>query len=213
MTCDAMNLKNKLAVTATILAVMAVVIAQPAHAQAITTRTDQASYTPGGAGTFYITVVNQSPTQTLEIRNITIYFPWAGYVDGKWAAGSNITNNLSPYQVLTTSASPGGGNIYLYSVQFTIPSWYGALNGNSNCPGGTTSTRYGIYSGCVLLGTNTNNLRYETTSFSISMAIPTYEAPSFMTQIIPTATFAVLVVSTGILFMAWTSLKRIEPKK
>ncbi|TMI37823.1 hypothetical protein E6H23_11120 [Candidatus Bathyarchaeota archaeon] len=69
-----MNLKNKLAVTATILAVMAVVIAQPAHAQAITTRTDQASYTPGGAGTFYITVVNQSPTQTLEIRTFSSLF-------------------------------------------------------------------------------------------------------------------------------------------
>ena len=208
-----MNLKNKLAVTATILTVMAVVIAQPAHAQAITTRTDQASYTPGGAGTFYITVVNQSPTQTLEIRNITIYFPWAGYVDGKWAAGGNVSFNLSPYQVLTTSGSPGGGNIYLYNVQFTIPSWHGSFIGGSSCPGGNTSTRYGIYAGCVLLGTNTNGLRYETTSFSISMAIPTYEAPSFMTQIIPTATFAVLVVSTGILFMAWTSLKRLESKK
>ena len=208
-----MNLKSKLAVTATILTVMAVVIAQPGHAQAITTRTDQASYTPGGAGTFYITVVNQSPTQTLEIRNITIYFPWAGYVDGKWAAGGNVSFNLSPYQVLTTSGSPGGGNIYLYNVQFTIPSWYGSFIGGSSCPGGNTSTRYGIYAGCVLLGTNTNGLRYETTSFSISMAIPTYEAPSFMTQIIPTATFAVLVVSTGILFMAWTSLKRLESKK
>src|SRR2546427_11743982 len=83
------------------------------------------------------------------------------------------------------------------------PSWYGSFIGGSSCPGGSTSTRYGIYAGCVLLGTNTNGLRYETTSFSISMAIPTYEAPSFMTQIIPTATFAVLVVSTGVLFMAW----------
>src|SRR5207245_8706680 len=119
-----MNLKNKLAVTATILAVMAVVIAQPAHAQAITTRTDQASYTPGGAGTFYLTVVNQSPTQTLEIRNITIYFPWAGYIDGKWAAGSNVTFNLSPYQVLTTSGSPGGRHLYLNNLQFTLHSCY-----------------------------------------------------------------------------------------
>ncbi|HZD13320.1 MAG TPA: hypothetical protein VE177_07370, partial [Candidatus Binatus sp.] len=198
-------MKNKLAVVAAILAVFAVAIAQPAHAQSITTRTDQASYTPGGSGTLYITVVNQSPTQTLEIRNITIYFPWAGYIDGKWASGGNVSYNLSPYQVLTTSASPGGGNIYLYNVQFTIPSWYGSF-GSSNCPGGSTSTRYGVYAGCVLLGTNTNGLRYESMSFGVSMAIPTYQAPSFIDTLLPTATFAVLVVSTGLIFMAWTSL-------
>src|SRR3989442_14153403 len=127
-----MNLKNKLAVPATILAVMAVVLAPPPLAQAITTRTDQASYTPGGAGTFYITVVNQSPTQTLEIRNITIYFPWAGYVDGKSVAGSNVLFNLSPYQVLTTSVSPGACSLYLCIVQVTIPSWYCSfISGNS----------------------------------------------------------------------------------
>ena len=207
-----MNLKNKLAVTATILAVLAVAIAQPAHAQSITTRTDQASYTPGGTGTLYITIVNQSPTTTLEIRNLTIYFPWAGYVDGKWASGGNVSYNLSPYTVLTTSGSPGGGNIFLYNTAFTIPSWFGAFAG-TNCPGGTTSTRYGIYAGCILLGTNGNGLRYETMSFSMSMAIPTYNAPSFIDMIIPTATFGILVVSTGLLFAAWTSLKRLETKK
>src|SRR2546422_5688971 len=116
-----MNLKNKLAVTATILAVMAVVIAQPAHAQAITTRTDQASYTPGGAGTFYITVVNQSPTQTLEIRNITIYFPWAGYVDGKWAAGGDGSFKLSPYRVFPTNCSPTRRHIFPYQRLFNPP--------------------------------------------------------------------------------------------
>src|SRR5207245_9705056 len=53
-----MNLKNKLVVTVAILAVMAVAFAPSAYAQTITTRTDQASYTPGGAGTQYITVLN-----------------------------------------------------------------------------------------------------------------------------------------------------------
>src|SRR2546428_491971 len=65
-----MNLKDRLAVTVAILAVMAVAFAPSAYAQTTTTRTDQASYTPGGTGTLYITVVNNSPTDTLEIRNL-----------------------------------------------------------------------------------------------------------------------------------------------
>src|SRR5437879_12211705 len=162
-----MNLKNKLVVTVAILAVMAVAFAPSAHAQTITTMTDQASYPPGGTGTLYITVVNPSSTDTLEIRNLTIYFPWAGFVDGKWASGGNVSYNLAPYKVLTTSGSPSGGNIFTYNTQFSIPSWFGGsiFGVGSNCPTSTT-TRYGVYSGCVLLGTNTN-LRYQGQSSSI----------------------------------------------
>ncbi len=197
---------------AAIIAVMTVVFAPPAQAQVITSRTDQASYTPGGSGTLYITIVNDSPTDTLEIRNLTIYFPWAGFVDGKWASGGNITYNLAPYKVLTTSASPGGGNIFTYNTQFSIPSWFGRLSGGSNCPD-TTPVRYGVYSSCVLLGSNVNGLEYQGQSFSVSMAVPTYKAPSFTQLILPTATFVVLVASTAVLFMVWTSLKRWEAKK
>src|SRR2546430_13653480 len=132
-----MNLKDKLAVTVAIVAVMAVAFAPSAYAQTTTTRTDQASYTPGGTGTLYITVVNNSPTDTLEIRNLTIYFPWAGFVDGKWASGGNVSYNLAPYKVLTTSGSPSGGNIFTYNTQFSIPSW--VLSTNSNTPGKTTN--------------------------------------------------------------------------
>src|SRR5438309_8954283 len=160
-----MNLKNKLVVTVAILAVIAVAFAPSAPAQAITTRADQASYTPGGTATLSITVVNPSSTDTLEIRNLTIYFPWAGFVDGKWASGGNVSYNLAPYKVLTTSGSPSGGNIFTYNTQFSIPSWF--LSASSNCPGNTT-TRYGIYARCLLLGTNTNGLRYESQSFTSS---------------------------------------------
>jgi len=205
-----MNLKNKLVVTVAILAVMAVAFAPSAHAQTITTRTDQASYTPGGTGTLYITVVNPSSTDTLEIRNLTIYFPWAGFVDGKWASGGNVSYNLAPYKVLTTSGSPSGGNIFTYNTQFSIPSWF--LSASSNCPGNTT-TRYGIYARCLLLGTNTNGLRYESQSFTIVMASPTYNAPNFTEMLLPLGTFVVLVVVAALLFMMWTGIKRLETKK
>src|SRR5207245_10087511 len=151
-----MNLKNKLVVSVAILAVMLVAFAPSAHAQTTTTRTDQASYTPGGTGTLYITVVNNSPTDTLEIRNLTIYFPWAGFVDGKWASGGNVSYNLAPYKVLTTSGSPSGGNIFTYNTQFSIPSWF--LSDSSHCQGNTT-TRYSIYASCLLLRTSRNDLR------------------------------------------------------
>jgi len=208
-----MNLKNKFLVTVAILAVMAVAFAPSAHAQTITTRTDQASYTPGGTGTLYITVVNPSSTDTLEIRNLTIYFPWAGFVDGKWASGGNVSYNLAPYKVLTTSGSPSGGNIFTYNTQFSIPSWFGVsiFGVGSNCPTSTT-TRYGVYSSCVLLGTNTN-LRYQGQDSSISMALATYNAPNFAEMLIPIATVVVLVVVAALLFMVWTGIKRLETKK
>jgi hypothetical protein len=208
-----MNLKNKLVVTVAILAVIAVAFAPSAHAQTIATRTDQASYTPGGTGTLYITVVNPSSTDTLEIRNLTIYFPWAGYVDGKWASGGNVSYDLAPYKVLTTSASPGGGNIFTYNTQFSIPSWF--LTAGTNCPGnpGSTTTRYGSYSRCLLLGTNTNGLRYESQTFTIFMATPNYNVSNFTEMLLPTASFVVLVVAAALLFMVWTGIKRLETKK
>ncbi len=206
-------MKNKLMVIAALVAVIAVATAPSAHAQQITTLTDQASYTPSGTGTVTITIVNNSPTNTLEIRNLTIYFPWAGFVSGKWLTGANVTDNLSPYQVLTTSGSPGGGNIFTYSAQFTIPTWFGYGSGSANCPFGSTGTRYSTYSGCILLGTNQNGLQYETARLTIPMAIPTYNAPNFVDMIIPIASFAVLVVACGLLFMTWSGIKRLEVKK
>ncbi len=206
-----MNVKRKLSMAIAITAIIALAIAPPAHAQTVTTRTDQASYTPGGSGTLFITIVNNSPTDTLELRNFTIYFPWAGFVDGKWDASNNVSTNLAPYKVLTTSGSPGGGNIYTWSTTFNIPSWFGG-SGFGNCPG-STNTRYGIYSSCLLLGTNQNGLRYEGQDVAISMAIATYQAPSLTSMILPIATFAILVIATALLFLAWSSLRRMEPRK
>src|SRR5215831_18563548 len=132
---------RKSATAVAFLAIFAVIIAQPAHAQSVTSRTDQAAYSPGGTGTLYVTIVNTSPTQTMEIRNLTIYFPWASFgTDGKWdSASNNVSVNLSPYKVLTTSGSPGGGNIYTYNTPFTVPSWWGSNTGGCNV--GSTNTR------------------------------------------------------------------------
>ena len=205
-----MNRERKLIVVAALLVVIAMVIVQPAHAQTITYRYDQASYTPGSSGTIYFTIINTSAGNTLEIRNITLYFPWAGFYNGNWQGG-NISVNLSPFKVLTTSGSPGGGNIYAWSTGFTVPGWYPGGTGGTSCPGGT-NTRYGLYGSCFLLGTNLGG--YETQFVSIVMAGPTYQSASFsLATILPIASFVVLIAAVVLLFFAWTSLRRIEHRK
>ncbi len=200
--------KNSAAVAA--LLVVTLVLAQPVHAQTLSVRADRASYVPGDSGTLFISIVNESPTQTVEIRNITVYFPWAGFVDGKWQGG-NVSVNLSPFKSLTTSS--GGDSIYNNpGIPFTIPGWFGGQRILfASCS--DTTLRYGLYVGCILVGTNGNGLRYDATSFSILMAAATYNPPSLVSQALPIATLVVLVIATAFLFLAWTSLRRMETKK
>ncbi len=66
------------------LVAIALLLVAPVHAQPPTfTATDRAAYVPGDTGTLTFTISNTG-NQGLEIRNVTIYFPWAGYgPDGK----------------------------------------------------------------------------------------------------------------------------------
>lgn len=194
-----------------VTAVLAVAIAMPqlAHAQTLSQRTDRASYVPGDSGTLILTFVNESPTETVELRNITVYFPWAGYVDGKWQG--NVSDNFGPKQ-LGTSGS--GQNIYTHPVTFTIPSWYSGGSLGYGCPGGTVTTRYGLYGDCVLVGSNQDNLKYDTERVSsIPIALPVYNPVSLVSMAIPIATLVVLVIATAFLAMTWSGIRRLESKK
>ncbi len=194
-----------------VVALLAIVIAipQPAHAQTLSQRTDRSSYVPGDTGTLILTFVNESPTETIELRNLTIYFPWAGYIDAKWQG--NVTENFSPFKALLTSGS--GQNIYTHQVTFTIPSWYSGSSLGFNCPG-TTITRYGLYGDCILVGSNQNNLRYDGHGVgSIPIALPVYNPVSLVSMAIPIATLVVLAIATGFLAMTWSGIRRLESKK
>ncbi len=209
-----MNQKmGKRLVAAALVLVTLVALGTPVHAQQVNARYDRASYVPGDSGTLFISIVNNSPTSTLEIRNLTIYFPWAQLVDGKWpSSGANVTVNLSPWVVLGSQGS--NNNIYLYSTSFTIPSWYGGsiFGGGSNCPGNIRNVRYGQYSGCLVLGTTGSPPSYDTQSFGIVMALASYTPTSIISLWLPIATLVVLVVATAFLAMAWISLRRMGKK-
>lgn len=195
-----------------IVALLAFVAAipSPAHAQTLSQRTDRASYVPGDSGTLILTFVNESPTEPVELRNITVYFPWAGYVDGTWQG--NVSENFPQFKLLGTVSS--GQNIYTHPVTFTIPSWYSGGSLGYGCPGGTTTTRYGLHSDCILVGSNQNNQRYEADGVaSIPIALPVYNPVSLVSMAIPIATLLVLVIATAFLAMTWSGIKRLESKK
>ncbi len=207
-----MNMKNaKRAIAATLAIIAIISLGQSAHAQTtITGQADRASYVPGDSGTLTLFVINNDASNTLEIRNITVYYPWATFRDGKWD-GANVSITLTPWKVLGSQGS--GNNIYTTSLSFSIPSWFGGslFGSGSNCPSSTT-TRYGQYYGCILVGTTSNSPRYEGNDFSLPMALPTYTPTSLVAQWLPIATLVVLVVATAFLGMAWMSLRRTAKK-
>ncbi len=208
-----MNLKTgQKAIAALLAMVVLAAVGTPAHALQITERTTNASYVPGDSGTLAVTVVNDDTGASLELRNLTIYFPWAQPVDGKWPSGANVTVNLSPWVTLGSQGS--GNNVYTYSTSFNIPTWFaGSLFGgpSGTCPRDPT-VRYGQYSSCVLLGITSSPPRYQGDSFGIAMALPIYSPPSLVAQWLPIATLVVLVVATAFLALAWTSLRRMTKK-
>lgn len=202
------------AIAATLVIVALVALGQSAHAApTISTRTDRASYVPGDSGTLIVSIVNLSGSSTVELRNITIYFPWAQLVDGKWpSSGANVSVNLSPW--VTLGSANSNNNIYLYSASFTIPSWYGgSIFGisNPNCPD-SAGPRYSTsYVACAFVGV-TSGLNYVRQEFGIVMALASYTPASIVSLWLPIATLVVLVIATAFLALAWTSLRRMGKK-
>lgn len=212
-----MNRKiGKHLVAAALVIVAIVATGQSAHAAAtISTRTDRASYVPSDGGTLIVTIVNTSGGSTLELRNLTIYFPWAQLVDGKWpSSGANVTVNLSPF--VQVGSANSGNNVYTYSTPFTIPGWYGgSIFGISNpmCPD-PAGPRYSTsYNSCVFVGVTGNPPMYVTHEFGIVMALATYTPSSIVSLWLPITTLAVLVIATVFLALAWTSLRRMSKKQ
>ena len=206
-------MKKKLGHYALSISVLIIVIAAvslPAHAQDVNWRLDKSAYAPGDSGTLTVTIINTSGNP-LAIRNITVYYPWAGYdTNGKWLSNANISYDLSPFKALTTV----GANNYSYTTPlFNIPSWWGINSPlQYGCPG-STNNRHGTYSGCILLGTNSTS-KYDGTNFRVTMAQAFYNPSSLSTlsEWVPIASLVVLVIATAFLALAWASLRKL-PKK
>src|SRR2546426_1164271 len=130
-----------------LLALVLATVSLPVHAQpTVNTRTDKSAYAPGDSGTMTISIINTIGNPLL-IRNITIYYPWAGYdTNGKWFT-ANYTYPVSPPVALATK----GTNNYSYTTpSFNIPSWWGGSSTQQfPCPR-STSSKFGLYSACIL---------------------------------------------------------------
>jgi hypothetical protein len=164
------------------------------------------AYVPGDSGTITYFITNTAGN-TISLKNLTIYFPWAGYdPSNKWQG--NVSINFSPWKTLVTN--PAGGNItYSNQVNFQVPAWFGALFQNHNC--GNGRIRYGLYAGCMLIGTDQDNL-YDSVDLSVAIAQAVYTPISLVSEAIPIATLIVLIFATAFLFMAWTNLRRLSKK-
>src|SRR3989442_2687016 len=113
---------KKLGRPATAISLLALIVAafsMPAHAQTVNWRADKSAYIPGDTGTLTITIINTG-SNPLEVRNVTVYYPWAGYdTNGKWLTGGNISYNFSPFKELT-SVSGGADKKFLTTPPFFV---------------------------------------------------------------------------------------------
>jgi len=194
-----MNGKFRKSAIAAVLAIVAIAaIGQSAHAQgfSLNTRPDRASYVPGDSGTLTVSIINTG-TQVIQLNNLTVYFPWAGFgPDGKWQG--NSTSNYSNQFIGTAGGSTP--TTFTTTFQFSVPTWYGQIQPNGGCGGGTSTTRYIQSTNCIVVGSNAGN-RYELMDFTgnIIMALATYTPVSLVSQAIPIVTLVVLVIATAFL--------------
>jgi hypothetical protein len=179
----------------------------------ISLRFDRSSYIPGDSGTLYYIIPNLHPSNPLTLRNITIYWPWAGYspVDNKWQG--NVSINFFPFKSLTVST--GGASNYVNQTTFAVPSWFGTVQ-SAQTPfcttDGAVTQRYGFWAGCFLLGTD-RTTSYLNPELTIPIAQAFYTPFSFVSQALPILTIVVLVFATAFMFLPWRGIRRLEPRK
>ncbi len=207
-----MNKKIRtIAAVSALALIMVTVFGQTVHAQTSQTfRFNSASYIPGDSGTITYYITNAAGT-TISLKNLTFFFPWAGFdANNKWQG--NVSINFSPWKTLVTN--PAGGNVTYYNqVSFQIPSTYGTLLQNQihDCANGRV--RYGLFVGCVLIGTD-QSLTYDRADLGVNIAQAFYtpQSISIFSQWVPVASLVVLVIATAILAMVLVRLGNI-PKK
>jgi len=112
--------KKKIIGVSVVIALLAMLCAQSVAAQVsgvtVNVWTDKPQYKPGEKGILKISVLNERD-EPIEIRNITIEYPWFAYdaKEGEWVG--NETLKLDPAEILSSK-----GGHYYKEVEFTIPS-------------------------------------------------------------------------------------------
>jgi len=111
--------RKKIIGMSVLIALIAILCAQSVAAQVsdvtVNIWTDKAQYKPGEKGTLKISILNERD-EPIEIKNITIEYPWFAYDADKGEWVGNETIKLDPAEIL---ASEGGH--YYREVEFTVP--------------------------------------------------------------------------------------------
>lgn len=187
-----MQMKNAL-LTMLALAIISTVAIAPIHASfnpAIYTRTDKAAYSPGDSGILYITIRNLG-TQAFTVKNISITYPWFGYVTDHWDGNVTI-NNIN--QAVAQNQN------YNTQYSFTIPT-----------DGRGTSVFGGDIS--IIVGTDIGGGSYlPTHDQALPMTIPTYQPLSLASSTLPIITIVLLGIAVVMLALVWMGISKI-PKK
>jgi len=104
-----------------VMAILGILCAQSVIAQpsvddvTVYVWTDKSQYKPGEKGILKISVLNERD-DSIEIRNITIHYPWYTYDANKGEWSGNETIKLDPAETL-----PSKGGHYYREVDFTVP--------------------------------------------------------------------------------------------
>src|SRR5439155_7964313 len=103
--CFMMKKIQRSVLAISLLALALAAVSLPVHAQpTVNARADKSAYAPGDSGTMTISIINTIGNPLL-VRNITIYYPWAGYdTNGKWFS-ANYTYPVSPPRGLSHQRS------------------------------------------------------------------------------------------------------------
>jgi len=126
-------MKEKIIVVAltsmVVLSLLFAVSAQPPSNQIVARAyTQEIQYLPGQQGTLYIVILNYKD-QPIEIKNITIYYPWFNYDKNKGWSGNDTVIPSSTEKTLSSN----GGKLEK-EVSFSIPSDGRVISGSSTPP-------------------------------------------------------------------------------
>lgn len=188
-----MKMKNAL-LAMLVLATFIGVAVTPIHASyipVIYARTDKPAYSPGDSGILYITIRNQG-TQAFTVKNVSITYPWFGFVTDHWD-GNSTTNNIN--QAVAQNQN------YNTQFSFTVP---------------TDGRASYISSGreiTITVGTDIGGGTYENpVSTPIQFTIPTYQPLSLASSTLPIIQIVLLGIAVVMLALVWMGISRI-PKK
>jgi len=146
--------------------------------------TNKPYYTYGESGKLYVTVRNGGPGP-IEIRNISVTFPWLGWYHGGWDGNTTITD-IEDNLVGENDTSE------IFEVPFTVPA--------EGRPGVSLGSSADVDVGY----TCTDGLKYAPTSIAIPIELPVTQSPNLtpILYLMGVDTILLILVIIG-LFLVW----------